>query len=218
MTVRTQPQRWTDAAILLALWTKAAKKPLEDAGDRLRLMKLAFLAAHDLHEQRFRALGLTFYRWKWGPLSNEVYEAWEMLTDAGLMEEEERFLITAGGVELADHFAREVLGDESNDHVRRAVDRVAEAWSGRMAAKPLLDHVYGLRIRPGDGSRKITVRSAGWGQRLIAPPKGELSGSLDIGNAWIETLGLCFSPSHEAAVLKAEKDFRERRFVVARSA
>lgn len=55
MTVRTQPQRWADAAILLALWTKAAKKPLEDAGDRLRLMKLAFLAAHDLHEQRFRA-------------------------------------------------------------------------------------------------------------------------------------------------------------------
>lgn len=70
-----------------------------------------------------------------------------MLTDAGLMEEEERFLITAGGVELADHFAREVLGDESNGHARHAVDRVAEAWSGRMAAKPLLDHVYGFPER-----------------------------------------------------------------------
>ena len=218
MTVIAQPQRWIDAAILLALWTKATRKPLEDAGDRLRLMKLAFLAAHDLHEQRFRALGLTFYRWMWGPLSNEVYEVWEMLTAAGLLDEEERFLITPEGAELADDFAREVLGDEPNDHVRRTVDRIAEAWAGRMATKPLLDHVYGLKVKPVGRSRKITTRSAYRGQSLVAPPEGDLAGSLVVGNDWIETLGLCFSPTHEATLRQAERDFRDRRFAVARSA
>lgn len=217
MTERT-PQRWIDAAILLALWKKAARRPLEDAGDRLRLMKLAFLAAHDLCEQRFRALGLAFYRWTWGPLSNEVYEAWETLTSAGMMEEDERFLLTAEGAELADDFAREVLGDEPNDHVRRTVDRIAEAWSGRTATKPLLDHVYGLRIRPVGRNQKITVRSAYPGQDLLAPPDGDLAGSLVVGNDWIETLGLCFAPDREADLRQAERDFRERRFVVARSA
>ena len=219
MTERMQAQKWVEAAILLSLWTRSAKKPWEDAGDRLRLMKLAFLTTHDLYEQRFKALDLTFYRWTWGPLSNEVHEAWETLIASGLMEEEERFLVTEDGVEIASSFEEEVLGDELNHPVQRTIDRIAEAWAGRMATEPILDHVYGMKIRPVGSERKTTVRATGLSAWLTAPLDGlDVSGSFSISNAWIETLGQYFSPSNDAALLKAEEDFRERRFVVSRSA
>ena len=216
---RTLAQQWVDAAILLALWTRAAKKPRENAGDRLRLMKLAFLAAHDLREQRFRALGLTFYRWTWGPLSNEVYDAWGDLARSGLMDEEERFVVTDDGMELADLFGREVLGDEPNAHVRHTIDLIAEAWTGKMATKPILDHVYGMTVRPAGGNGAITIRSADMGTRLVEPvASDDLKGSLEVDNAWLETLGQYFSSSNDALLSRAERDFREQRFVLARPA
>ena len=217
MSEDTRLQHWIDAAILLTLWTSAAKKPWENAGDRLRLMKLAFLATHDLREQRFRALGLKFYRWTWGPLSNEVYSTWEALAASGLMEEEERFIVTEDGAELAELFGREVIGNEPNAHVRQTIDRIAEEWAGRMATKPILDHVYRMKVRPVDGDKKITVKQASMGTRLTEPVEGSnLAGSFEISNAWIETLGQYFSPSNDAVLLRAERDFRERHFVVAR--
>ena len=170
MTVRTQPQRWADAAILLALWTKAAKKPLEDAGDRLRLMKLAFLAAHDLHEQRFRALGLTFYRWKWGPLSNEVYEAWEMLTDAGLMEEEERFLITAGDV-LAPEAA--VEGDGGGVRLGGGVGAPLEAPAPQLAFAARAAACHRSRLAPPARAARAEATSPRAGAPArVSPPAG----------------------------------------------
>ena len=219
MTERTRARSWVEAAILLSLWTRCARRPQEDAGDRLRLMKLAFLATHDLQEQRFQALDFTFYRWTWGPLSNEVSDAWEALTASGLMEEGERFLVTDDGLELAGLFEQEVLGDEPNHPVRRTIDRVAEAWAGRMATKPMLDHVHGMAVRPVGGEGKASVRAAALGTRLTAPLDGlDASGSFSVSNAWIETLAQYFSPSNDAALLRAERDFGEGRFVVARSA
>ena len=148
-----------------------------------------------------------------------MYEAWETLIASGLMEEEERFLVTEDGVEVATLFEQEVLGDELNRPVQRTIDRVAEAWTGRMATKPILDHVYSMKIRPVGSDTKTTVRATGLSQWLTAPLDGvDVSGSFSIPNAWIETLGQYFSPSNEAALLRAEEDFRERRFVVSRSA
>ncbi len=219
MSEHTRPQHWIDSAILLTLWTSAAKKPWENAGDRLRLMKLAFLAAHDLQELRFRALGLSFYRWTWGPLSNEVYSTWEALAASGLMEEEERFVVTDDGAEFAESFGREVIGDEPNACVRQTIDRIAEEWAGRMATKPILDHVYRMKIRPVGGSRQITIKQARRGTPLMEPLQGrELVGSFEISNAWVETLGQYFSPFNDAVLSRAERDFRERRFVVAQPA
>ena len=223
---RMQPQHWVDAALLLTLWTRSARRPREDAGDRLRLMKLAFLAAYDLNEQRFRALDLTFYRWTWGPRSDEVCDVWETLVASGLMDEEERFLVTGDGEELADTFQREVLCDEPNERVRRTIDRIAQTWAGRMATKPILDHVNRLRVPPGaagDGlyssDRRVTVKATPRGRPLIEPlTELDASGSLTVSNAWIETLGMYCSATNEAGLLRAEQDFRERRFTASRSA
>ena len=83
---RTPDEQRTDAALRAALWARFAQHPREDAGDKLRQMKLAFLAAHGLEKEGVRALNLSYYRWTWGPMSNEVYLAWEMLERAGLLE------------------------------------------------------------------------------------------------------------------------------------
>lgn len=94
---RTADERRTDAAVLLALWGKSALRPREDAGDKLRQMKLAYLAAHALEADQVRALNLSFYRWTWGPMSNQVYAAWDTLIDSGLMDSEEHLVLTRRG-------------------------------------------------------------------------------------------------------------------------
>ena len=62
-TTRTPDDRRTDAALLLGFWARCAQRPREDAGDKLRQMKLAFLATHGLNNESVRALNLAFYRW-----------------------------------------------------------------------------------------------------------------------------------------------------------
>ena len=184
-------------------------------------MKLAFLAAYDLNEQRFRALNLTFYGWTWGPRSDEVCDVWETLIASGLMHEEERFLVTDDGEELADTFHREVVCDERNERVLSTIDHIAKTWAGRMATKPILDHVNRLSLPPvaaGEelwgSDRQVTVKAAPRGRPLIEPlTQLDASGSLTVSNAWIETLGMYCAPSNEAGLLRAEQDFRERRFI-----
>ena len=69
---RSPDDRRVDTAVLLALWGRCAQHPREDAGDKLRQMKLAFLASLALNEANFRALTLTFFHWTWTNVERSV--------------------------------------------------------------------------------------------------------------------------------------------------
>lgn len=213
---RTFDERLTDAALLLTLWTRAAKDPTSDAGDRLRQMKLAFLAAHRLQEERVRALNLSFYRWTWGPMSNEVYDAWNDLERGGFLEDEERFVITDDGAELADSFYNEVVRDEHNVPVRRAFDAIAAEWKPKQSTSAILNHVYAMEMAVGDSEARVPMKRIVEGTNLLAPiPAKQAVSRLYVSNAWIETLALEFNPAARARLAAATADFRAGRYIVA---
>ena len=216
-TMRTADERRTDAALLLALWARAAEAPAEDAGDKLWQMKLAFLVALDLVGAPVQGLNLSFYRWTWGPLSNEVYEAWDDLTANGLVQADEHFVFTRTGLDLAQAFYEEVVCDEPNLLVRDAVDRVVRAWHGQPATAKILKHVYDLQIAPGgdEGLSHLSIRDIGKGTELIEPvPRSEAVGWLTIEPGWLETLALTFNVEARASLEGAITSFRSGRLIV----
>jgi hypothetical protein len=211
-------ERLTDWALLLALWHDSAQRPLEDAGDKLRQMKLAFLVAHPLFEQKVKGLNCSFYRWTWGPMSNQVYDAWNALSAAGLMESEEHFVISRRGADLAQAFTAEVLKDEANTPVREVLTAVSETWKPKQSTRAILTHVYSMQVTPLDAlSPKATlVRDLPEGRQITRiVDEDEAASSLIVPNAWLETLAMLFSPSAISSLQTAEDDFREKRFRVA---
>src|SRR3972149_10600872 len=99
---RTRGEILADEALILALYPLTqveARTP--EVGDRLKAMKLVFLANHSMLQRRVKGLNCTFYRWNYGPLSNEVYGAWARLIHAGLMHETGLFSSTTMGLEVA---------------------------------------------------------------------------------------------------------------------
>lgn len=215
--MRSADQRRTDAALLLVLWARAAEAPLEDAGDKLWQMKLAFLAALDLANGRVLGLNLSFYRWTWGPLSNEVYEGWDDLTGSRLLQPDEHFAFTRRGLDLAEAFYREVVCDERNVPVRESIERVADRWHGPPQTRPLMEHVYDLEIVPvGDqDSLPVPVRSITKGTDLLEPvPGSDAIGGFTVEPGWLETLALTLSLDARAPIEAAIADYQSGRVVV----
>jgi hypothetical protein len=209
---RTPDERRVDVAMLLSLWARSSTRPREDAGDKLRQMKLAFLASHALAAQRIRALTLEFYRWTWGPMSNQVYDAWTSLEQSGLMDSEEHFVLTRRGADLAESFYAEVLMDERNVAVRQHVDAVANDWRGRPQTGPLLDHVYAMSIIPIAQKEPRTIRDIPRGVELLVPvPLDDARTTLSVPRGWLETLALVFVPGAARVIQMAVDDYRAGR-------
>ena len=212
--MRNADERRSDAALLLALWARSVADPCRDAGGKPWQMKLAFLAALGLARGEVRALNLQFYRWTWGPLSNQVYEVWDDLEGAGLMCPEERFVFTGDGLALAEAFYEEVVCDERNIVVRETLDRVAGEWRGEPRTSDILDHVYAIEMAPLAGDVPAPVRAIPQGTELLEPvPPDRARGWLTIEPGWRETLALAMNPEARATLEAAIDDFRAGRIV-----
>ena len=127
---RTHDEELTDEALILALYDPVQRRTGEAAvGDRLKAMKLVFLANYAMFSERMKGLNCTFYRWDYGPMSNDVYAAWQRLQRAGLLDEEECIRVTERGAELASAFIRDVLQSEENRPFLRCLEETARQWA-----------------------------------------------------------------------------------------
>ena len=209
-------QSLIDSMMLLTLWTCAAPEDgAPSIGDRQRLMKLAFLFSHALSEERIDALGLSFFRWRWGATSDGVFRAWTYLSEAGLISEDEQWMVAEDGVRFADDWYRDVLCAEENAPTRAVLDRVAAQWRVCPDSAPLVDAAYEAVVQPKPSAPPLPVREVGHGDPLLAPANGAASSTLDVDWDFIETLGLMRSSYSQAAISAAEEDFRAGRFSVA---
>ncbi len=199
-------QRLINAVMLLVVWHRAST-PQGDAGGRLRLMKLAFLAARRMAEESISPLSLSFYRWKFGPMSNEVYETWEQLRAAGLLEEEEVWSVTDSGAQLAEEFYRDVLCDERHAVVREVIDKVADQWRTAWSAQPLMDHIYKLSSNVDGTGPCIADMPIG---TEFEPPatQPDATAVLTVENDWLETIALKLNPSTLPLLRVAVEEFR----------
>lgn len=193
---RTESERLSDNAVLLALWSQAQTVSGEEAvGDKLKLMKLAFLAAYPLYLDKVKALNLRFYRWKRGPMADQVYDSLGQLTERGLLLDEELYVVSDEGKRLADSFRDEVLGRPENESILREIDSIATTY-GALPTAEILNRVYGMHCynieSPG---RKRLVKSTEQGTEFTAIlGEEEADTALWIPPGWQITLELTFHP------------------------
>lgn len=196
---RTDAERRSDNALLLTLWAQAQRRSsepdeqLRTAGDKLKLMKLAFLATYRLCQDNVKALNLQFFRWKKGPMAREVYTCIEDLTYGGMLLEEEEFTVSEEGFRLADSFALEVLGLPQNKHARRVLESVAEDF-GPLDTQSVLAKVYGMRCYLPRASGLHLVRAIKQSEQMTEIlDEADAESCLVIPPGWQATLDLALS-------------------------
>lgn len=193
---RSDQERLFDNAVLLSLWAQAQKQAgKEVVGDRLKLMKLAFLAAYSLYWDRVKALNLRFYRFKWGPYTEQVADSWADLCARQLLAEDELFIVTEEGMRLADSFTREVLALERNKPIQYKIEEVVEQYAA-LDTQSLLESVYNMRCYTlGSPGRKHLVKAVHQGQEFTALLEPDDADEvLLIPPGWQITLELTFDP------------------------
>lgn len=211
---RLKEEAISDAALLLALYARVQERsPTGTAGDRLKLMKLSYLAANRLFEERAKGLNCTFYRWTFGPLSNHVYRTWEMLCRAGLLEEDEEFTVTPEGIDLARAFVDDVLASEPNVHFLRMIEAVADEWGNKLRGE-ILDSVYEMDVVPIDSAGPMKVRDVPLTGHLIeALDPHEAKSVLDVPESWLETLALQLDAESMASIERGEVAAQASRLI-----
>lgn len=213
---RTADEALTDDALILALYAlaqnEAARETRTDSvGDRLKAMKLVFLANSRMFNEGAKGLNCTFYRWQWGPMSNEVYMAWKRLAGAGLLTEEEEFQVTRKGRDLALAFLNDVLDQEENRYFLAIVEQTAKTWGSKTRAD-ILQAVYQMEVTPVGLPVPVRVVDAPLTlhfTEVLDPSEARIA--INVPDAWLETLALLINPNATNSILRAEEQAREGR-------
>jgi hypothetical protein len=187
-------------------------------GDRLKLMKLAFLPAYQLFREGTKALSLKFFRYKRGPYSKEVADAWDDMEAADLMVEEELFMVTASGRKLAAEFYDEVLTLPENAPIRIAFDQVISDYAA-VDTPTLVASVYAMEcftIEHPDVARRIAdiPRREDFTRPLRTD---EAQRVIHVPLEWRSTLELVFHPDAKRKLQAGIRDARAGRLLTRES-
>jgi hypothetical protein len=205
-TERTPEERLVDDAISLALLLHVQNE--EGAGDRLKVMKLLFLTNYQLFSQRAKGLNLTFYRYKFGPFSNEAEESWDSLKLNGYLLEEEEFALTDEGRRLAEAFQREVLARPENVLFRETILAVSKAY-GHLRRDEIMQRVYAMQVSDVEGHSYTHLADAPphtLFTQVLEDHEAKVIVSIDPG--WLDTLHIVLDRSRRESLAHAIEQVR----------
>lgn len=205
-TERTPDERLVDSALSLALLSHVQTE--EGVGDRLKVMKLVFLADYQLFQQRAKGFNLWFYRYKFGPFSREVEETWDTLKQSGHLEEEEEFALTGEGRRLAQAFWQDVLNRPGNALFHRALTNIAKEY-GDLSRDEIMHLVYRMEVCDIEGHQYRQVHDAPQGTvftRLLEDAEAKVVLLVDPG--WLDTLSIVLDRSRRESLAHAVEQVR----------
>jgi hypothetical protein len=213
--VRRENEAIIDNALMLILMDLVARQnPAAFVGDRLKCMKLPFLAANHMFEQRAKGFNLAFFKYEHGPISKGVYTAWNHLSILGfIVEDRHGFSVTPKGRALAQAIFEEALSSQGNEFFRNTIKDVAEKY-GHLATPKILQLVYDTEVLlPCSGIRK-KIRDVDFGEDLIMVLEpNEARSILEVEPSWLETMAIELNPTNVAGLSKALRDYREGRIL-----
>ncbi|MDH5482632.1 MAG: DUF4065 domain-containing protein [Candidatus Bathyarchaeota archaeon] len=131
MEQRTDREILTNRLLMLFLIDQTQRKGYRITG-KVKLMKMIFQAQTKMVKDRVKAFDYLFYRWDFGPMSNEVLKDLECMLNNDLLEKQGTYIfISNKGRELLKQFSglletnREILG-----YMNRTVNEFA-SYSGK---------------------------------------------------------------------------------------
>ena len=193
---RTNQERLSDNAILLTLCWKSQKHTGADCvGDRLKVMKLAFIATYKLYWDEVKAINLGFHRYTYGPYTEQINDNRADLANFGLLVDSELISVTEEGARFAECFEKEVLRLDENKSVLNVLNQVVEEYSSLTTAE-VLSKVYKMWCFTLDSpGRKHEVEKTPIGKEYTRVlEEKETKETLYIPKGWQTTLELSFAP------------------------
>jgi uncharacterized phage-associated protein len=213
--VRKPEEVVTDKALLLVLMDLAGSENEKAfVGDRLKCMKLPFFAANQMFEQKAKGFNLTFFRYEHGPLSKEVYSAWNHLLLLGLLVEDRRgFRVTPEGSRLAQAVLADMLSIQANKFFKETIENVASRY-GRLSTPRIMQIAYDFEVSlPRSGSR-MKMREIESGEDIILIlDEDEAKLTLKLAPSWMETLAIELNPKNKEGLLRAFDDYKKGRIL-----
>lgn len=210
--IRTPEECIIDKALYLVLLDLVAqKKGSAVIGDRLKCMKLCFLAEYPLFEQRIKAFNLTYFNYDHGPISKHLYEVWKDLEGTGYISfvEQHRIELNDKAHDLTHDFISEVLAKEENKVVYNQLQATSEDY-GKLATPSILNMVYDMEVCILDSGERAKIKDAPLGVDFIHILDDEDACSkVVINQSWLETLALELNPNNRQLVARAVRNFNE---------
>jgi hypothetical protein len=172
---------------------------------KIKLLKLVFLSEARMNKNEIKGFNYYFYRWNYGPLSDEILQDLDCLVENGLLEKVENSIcITSKG--------RELLGSSKdlltrNEEILEPIRQVVREF-GHYRGESIKMIVYGT---PKAGEEKL-VKDTEHGEELLSElPREEAKKWFLIDDNWIETLELQFDREACSSLDRGIQDARAGR-------
>ena len=146
---RTSEEALTDKAVLLALLARISNHGNSvSLGDRLKIQKLTFLLCYRLFQQRIKALNYTFFTYRWGPFSKDIYEAEADFEQAGLMQRDGQwYSLTEQGQIWGNSLYDALVSDPDNYDIVQAMDSIIAEHAAE-TTRYLVDYTHAMQVVP----------------------------------------------------------------------
>ena len=206
MSPRNLPETLIDRLLTLFLISECQKQGCKVTG-KVKLLKLVYLSESRMVENKIKGFNYGFYRWDYGPMSNELLQDFDCLKENGLLEKTENFIgITSRGWEVLRSSSTLL---NRNEELLEFVRKVIREF-GHYRGKSIKTIVYGI---PKTGEREL-VGKTGHGEELlrkISLDKARKSFLID--DEWIETLSILLDKEVCDSLERGMQDAKEGKVV-----
>jgi len=202
---KTPEEEVVDRLLLLYLINKA--HAIRSLWGRTKLEKLVYCSQYGMMKSGIKGFNYHFYKWKFGPFSDEIYEDIDQLSKGKLIVKGvEDFQVAPLGLKILED-CKELL--DKNRGITKYIDEVVSDFKDYDADR-IMNAIYETTVFE---EKKRKVKDV--------PPKGELLSKLPIGKAtkafqidssWLETLEILLTPGFYDLILKARADTRTMPF------
>lgn len=176
----------------------------------LMLQKIAFVAGGRYKQARQRVLSQSFYRWNWGPMSDDVYEDFSQMKGLGLVHgsEDQEIQLTDRGRRILE------AADELFHNNQKLVSKIDDVASGVRNLDALLEEVYSMKVYVEELGKDVLVSEIPEGTEMLVPVwESEATDTLNLDNSWAETLDLLLDPEADSKIRKSMEDARRGRLL-----
>jgi hypothetical protein len=156
-------------------------------------------------EDEIKGFNYDFYRWNYGPMSNEVLQDLNWLTENGLLEKEPYFIgITSRGTELLNNCSALL---NRNKEFLEYIQKVIREF-GPYTGSKIKTVVYGI---PKMGERKLIARTAHGEKILQKLIIEEARKRFLIDDEWVESLSILLDKEARDSLMRGIQDAKEGR-------
>ena len=204
MVSRDLTETLIDRLLMLFLIGESQKHGYRITG-KVKLLKLLYLSESRMIKDKMKGLNYGFYRWNYGPMSNEALRDLDFLSENNLLAKEgNSIFITSRGRELLKSSSN--LLNRNEDflvHIQKTIREFGPYTGGKIKAV-----VYAT---PKIGERKL-IRNAEHGEELLRKLFAEEAKKrFRMDDEWTETLSILMDKGTYDSLKKGEQDAKEGR-------